>query len=73
MEAQHIVRAGVLAFVLGVGAAVANTPAVAFAAPDDTSPSDSSSLVDVRFVSRICSKYVVNGSEFVNRFVGPSG
>ena len=33
-EAQHIVRAGVLAFVLGVGAAMANTPAVAFAEPD---------------------------------------
>ena len=43
VEAQHIVRAGVLAFVLGVGAVVANTPAVAFAAPDDTSSSSSSS------------------------------
>ena len=36
-EAQHIIRAGVLAFALGLGAAVAKTPAVAFAAPDDTS------------------------------------
>ena len=43
VEVQHIVRAGVLALVLGVGAAVANTPAVAFAAPDDTSSSGSSS------------------------------
>jgi len=43
VEAQNIVRAGVLAFVLGVGAIVANTPAVAFAAPDDTSSSGSSS------------------------------
>ena len=43
VEAQNIVRAGVLAFVLGVGAVVANTPAVAFAAPDDTSSSGSSS------------------------------
>ena len=41
VKAQHIVRAGVLAFVLGVGAVVANTPAVAFAAPDDTSSSAS--------------------------------
>jgi hypothetical protein len=43
VEAQHIIRAAVLAFMLGVGGAVANTPAVAFAAPDDTSSSDSSS------------------------------
>src|SRR6476469_8058727 len=43
VEAQNIVRAGVLAFVLGVGAVVANTPAVACAAPDDTSSSGSSS------------------------------
>ena len=42
-EAQHILRAGVLAFALGLGAAVANTPAVAFAAPDDTSSAGPSS------------------------------
>jgi hypothetical protein len=45
LDAQYIVRAGVLAFVLGVGAAVANTPAAAFAAPNanDTSSSSPSS------------------------------
>ena len=37
VKAQYIIRAGVLAFALGVGAAVANTPAVAFAEPTDTS------------------------------------
>ncbi len=43
VKAQYIVRAGALAFALGVGAAVANTPAVAFAEPTDTSSSRSSS------------------------------
>ena len=43
VEAQRIVRAGVLAFALGIGAAVANTPAVAFAEPTDTSSSSPSS------------------------------
>ena len=43
VEAQRIVRAGVLAFALGVGAVVANTPAVAFAEPTDTSSSSPSS------------------------------
>ena len=33
VKAQYIVRAGALAFALGVGAALANTPAVAFAEP----------------------------------------
>ena len=37
VKAQYIVRAGALAFALGLGAAVANTPAVAFAEPTDTS------------------------------------
>ena len=76
VKAQYIVRAGVLAFALGVGAAVANTPAVAFAEPTDTS---SSSLVvwfvvvGFEFVIRIRGKYVINGSDVVNRFVGLSG
>jgi Animal haem peroxidase len=43
VEAQYIVRAGVLAFALGIGSAVGNTPAVAFAAPTDASSSSSSS------------------------------
>ena len=43
VQAQYIVRAGVLAVMLGVGATVANTPAVAFAEPTDTSSSSSSS------------------------------
>jgi hypothetical protein len=43
VEAQYIVRAGVLAFALGVGAAAATTPGVAFAEPTDTSSSSSSS------------------------------
>ena len=43
VEAQYIVRAGVLAFTLGVGAAVVTTPGVAFAEPTDTSSSSSSS------------------------------
>jgi hypothetical protein len=42
VEAQDIVRAGVLAFALGVGAAVVTTPGVAFAEPTDTSSSSSS-------------------------------
>ena len=45
VKAQYIVRAGVLAFALGIGAAVANTPAVAFAEPTDTSSSASRRLV----------------------------
>jgi len=36
VTAQHIIRAGVLAFALGVGGAVATTPGVAFAEPTDT-------------------------------------
>ena len=75
MEAQNIVRAGVLAFVLGVGAVVANTPAVAFAAP--TTPvllvRRLILVVDVQFVIRIRGKYVINGSGFINSFVGLSG
>ena len=43
VKAQYIVRAGVLAFALGVGGAVATTPGVAFAEPTDTSSSSSSS------------------------------
>ena len=43
VKAQYIVRAGVLAFALGVGGAVATTPGVAFAEPTDTSSSRSSS------------------------------
>ena len=42
VKAQYIVRAGVLAFALGVGGAVATTPGVAFAEPTDTSSSRSS-------------------------------
>ena len=76
VKAQYIVRAGVLAFALGVGAAVANTPAVAFAEPTDTSSPQFVVwfvVVDVEFVIRIRGKYVSNGSDFVNRFVGLSG
>ena len=36
VKAQYIVRVGVLAVALGVGAAVANTPGVAFAEPTDS-------------------------------------
>ena len=43
VKAQYIIRAGVLAFALGVGGAVATTPGVAFAAPTDPSSSRSSS------------------------------
>src|SRR6478735_6203336 len=43
VTAQHIIRAGVLAFALGVGGAVATTPGVAFAEPTDTSSPGSSS------------------------------
>ena len=43
MDAQYLVRAGVLAFALGVGAVVTNTPAVASAEPTDTSSPSSSS------------------------------
>src|SRR6476660_2155041 len=43
VKAQYIVRAGVLAFALGVGGAVATTPGVAFAEPTDTSSPGSSS------------------------------
>src|SRR5262245_46714018 len=43
LNAQYIVRAGMLAVALGVGGAVAATPGVAFAAPTDTSSSGSSS------------------------------
>ena len=43
VEAQYIVRAGALAVALGLGAAVTNTPAVAFAESTDTSSSSSSS------------------------------
>jgi hypothetical protein len=46
VTAQYIVRAGVLAFALGAGAAVANTPGVAFAEPTDTSSSSSRSSSD---------------------------
>ena len=42
VKAQYIIRAGALAFALGVGAAVANTPAVAFAEPTDSGSSSSS-------------------------------
>ena len=74
VKAQYIVRVGMLAVALGVGAAVANTPAVAFAEPTDTSSSSgSSSLVGFEFVIRIRGKYVINGSDFVNKFVGLSG
>ena len=68
-------RAGVLAFALGVGAAVANTPAVAFAAPDDTSSSGSSSevVVDVQFLLRIRGKCFINGCDFIDDFVDLSG
>ena len=79
VKAQYIIRAGVLAFALGVGGAVATTPAVAFAAPTDTSSSRSYLfrvwfvVVDFEFVIRIRGKYVINGSDVVNRFVGLSG
>ena len=76
VKAQYIVRAGVLAFALGVGAAVANTPAVAFAEPTDTSSPRFVVwfvVVDVEFVIRIRGKYVSNGSDVVNRFVGLGG
>ena len=43
VKAQYIIRAGALAFALGVGGAVATTPGVAFAAPTDPSSSRSSS------------------------------
>ena len=43
VTAQYIVRAGVLAFAFGVGAAVANTPGVAFAETTDSCASSSSS------------------------------
>ena len=65
VKAQHIVRAGVLAVALGVGGAVANTPAVAFAEPDDTRSSEFVVwfvVVDVQFVIRIRGKCVINGS-----------
>ena len=42
VKAQYIVRAGALAVALGLGAAVTNTPAVAFAKPTDTGSSSSS-------------------------------
>ena len=72
VKAQYIVRAGVLAFALGVGGAVANTPGVAFAEPTDTS-SSWFVVVGFEFVIRIRGKYVINGSDVVNRFVGLSG
>ena len=72
VKAQHIIRAGMLAVALGVGAAVANTPAVAFAAPTD-SCSSWFVVVGFEFVIRIRGEYVINGSDFVNRFVGLSG
>ena len=37
VKAQYIVRVSVLAVTLGVAAAVANTPGVAFAEPTDSS------------------------------------
>ena len=42
VNAQYVVRAGALAVALGLGAAVTNTPAVAFAEPTDTGSSSSS-------------------------------
>ena len=42
VKAQYIVRTGALAVALGLGAAVTNTPAVAFAKPTDTGSSSSS-------------------------------
>ena len=76
VKAQYIVRVGVLAVALGVGAAVANTPGVAFAEPTDSSSSSSSSefvVVGFEFVIRIRGKSVINGSDVVNKFVGLSG
>ena len=55
---------------------MANTPAVAFAEPTDTSSSEFVVwfvVVDFEFVIRIRGKYVINGSDVVNRFVGLSG
>ena len=43
VKAQYVGRVGVLAVALGLGAAVANTPGVAFAEPTDSSSSSSSS------------------------------
>ena len=43
VKAQYVGRVGVLAVALGIGAAVANTPGVAFAEPTDSSSSSSSS------------------------------
>ena len=76
VKAQYIVRAGVLAFALGVGGAVATTPAVAFAEPTDTSSSRSSSGSSSSASSpssESAATYVINGSDVVNRFVGLSG
>ena len=75
VKAQYIVRAGALAVALGVGAAVTNTPAVAFAEPTDTGSSSSSPefVVDFEFGIRIRGKHVINGSDVVNEFVGLSG
>ena len=77
VKAQYIVRAGVLAVALGVGEPLSTTPGVAFAEPTDTSSSSSSSgssssIVRVVVIG-IRGKYVINGSDFVNRFVGLSG
>ncbi len=73
--AKYIGRVGALAVALGVGGAVAATPGVAFAEPTDSSSSSSSSdvFVGFEFVIRIRSKYVINGSDVVNKFVGLSG
>ena len=83
VNAQYIVRAGVLAFALGVGAAVANTPGVAFAEPTDTSSSSSSSDSSSSSsdssspasgsASESAASHVINGSDVGNEFIGFSG
>ena len=82
VKAQYVGRVGVLAVALGIGAALANTPGVAFAEPTDSSSSSSSLILLVRrlilvvgfeFVIRIRSKSVIDGSEVGNKFVGLSG
>ena len=74
-EAEFTARVGLLAVALGVGAAVANTPGVAFAEPSDSGSSSSSSVLVVGFgfVIGFRGKYVIDGFDVVNKFVGLRG
>ena len=71
VKAQSVVRVGVLAVALGVGAVVANMPGVAFAEPTDSTPS--SSWSDSDSSSESAASPVINGCDVVNKCVGLGG